>query len=742
MCFSILDIAGITDPKQLKADYEHLRYIIQNDHCYTPYTYADSLTDNKSNDASNAGKNVTKPKLKLSMTMTPTSTTKKVGRNSGQSSKSTPSNGLDTSNSMRTDDANSSNENTADPNESDDDEAESETDFSDQSVSESDNDRDSDLDFSVNDCHSRRSAKKIKKRKIQAKKLANKKRRQSTIDFTGSDDNQTPKGKKATKLPKKSLNTSAKSAGNTPTTAAATAAASPTVSSTTSKSPAINTSSTSRLTKVTYVKEIPTSSQPTTSHDNLPSKSSAIQKINSTTNSQATPTSLVESRPQKVVILQKQKVKKESTENTGMSSLFKPDMVIKPKFKAENSIVVNKTPIILNKSLAVSTPTSKIDLTPKPMKPIVVVQSMGTPIVPRFVTTTKLIKAPSVTFRKIKPTINLASEQDKQLDLIDSLLQEKLSKSEPSEASSLSNASQSTIPEDIPNIVKMLETSEASASIDTADLMQSNNSTSSNSMSMTYTSTQSTHDSQMTLNDEFLDSIVNADVFLTDDMLEDVAKLVDDKNIQEVIDQEIQSSSATSISSHSLTSTMSNPNETATSATPSSKPSDEIKSTVNIMKTPTIPANLSTPISNKKEIKVKRADGSFVTLPPIEAPTTRGAKRRAETTPGSETQPKQKVFTVVVQTDSPIQKNVTNTQTSDTIKVTPIGSASKAKPILARERRASVAVKRASLDSKPRRSLSISNPPPVMNTTNDDDEEEEEEDGSDGSYNSEDDPNR
>ncbi|XP_031636315.1 uncharacterized protein LOC116349151 isoform X2 [Contarinia nasturtii] len=740
----IMNIAGITNPKQLKADYEHLRYIIQNDHCYTPYTYADSLTEGKSNDLSDGAKNVSKSRLKMTSTPLPSSTTtKKVGRGGGQTSKSTPSNGLDASNSSRFDDANSSNENTGDQNESDEEEAESESDEED---AETENDRDSDLDFSVNDCHSRR-AKKIKKRKIQAKKLANKKRRQSTIDFTGSDDNQTPRGKKATKLPKKSLNTSAKSVA----TAAITPSASPTVSSTTSKSPA-TTSTSSRLTKVTYVKDIPTS-QPTTSHDNLTSKSIAIQKINSTTNTQITPTSSGGNKSQKVIIM-RHKVRKDQTENalSGMSSLFTPDVVIKPKSRAENVVATNKTPVVLNKSFATSTPNTKVEFTPNTLKPVVVqsiantVENMTTP---RFITT-KLIKSPAITFRKIsKPAMNLESEQDKQLDLIDSLLQEKLNKTEP-DAAPLSSASQSSIPADIPKIVKMLETSEASAPIGTIDLMQSNSS-SSNAMSMTFTTTQSAHDSQM-LPDELLDSIANED-FLSDDLLQDVAKLVGDKNLQEVIDQEIQgsSSSTTSISSCAVisqtqiqnVSTMSKPNAMQTTDATPTKVSDEQKPAVNIMKTPTTPSNLSTPTTNKKEIKVKRADGSFITLPPIEAPTTRGAKRRAETTPGSETQQKPKVFTVIVQSDSPMQnqpKGVSNTPTNESIKGIPFGSASKAKPIVARERRASVAVKRASLDSKPRRSLSISNPPPVAVPNDDDDDDEE--DGSDGSYNSEDDPNR
>lgn len=757
--YSFTDIAGITNPKQLKADYEHLRYIIANDHCYTPFTYTDLLNEGKSDETAESAKRDAKNKSKLPTTSAQSAnTTKKNARNS-ISSKSQPSNGLDkeTSNSARNrsvDDANSSTENTAERS-SDEEEAESETDFSDMTVSESDNDRDSDLDFSVNDLHSKRG-KKIKKRKIRAKKLALKKRRRSTIDFTGSDDGSTLNRKKTTKLPKKTLNTSAKSA-NTSASNVSTTAKSPAVSSSSVKSPAVPSTvkspavpttmksppastSTPRITKVTYIKETPQN----TSHENSPKlpttqKESAqklptVQKANSTTN---TPNAATSTENKSKIIIMKHKEKKTQSGNIlpgDASSLFTPDVIRKNPTEATTS--AGKNPVS-------TPPPAKVETVSKTLTPISV-QSITSQSTPRMNTTTKLVKAPMVTYvRKLpKPTMNLAFEQDKQLDLIDSLVQEELSKTETD--ATTSSTSETIIPAAIPNIVKMLETSsESSPPIHSTELSTLTTS-SSNTMPITYTTTASVHDSQM-LPDDLLESFVNSDI-LSDDLMQHVAKLVEDKNLQEVLDQSIGSMSSCTTPLpplHTVTSVQ-KPNLVQTTPT-ITKVTEEPKTPVNIMKLAATPGTLTpgalTPITRGEPIKVKRSDGRIITLPPIEAPTTRGAKRRAEITPGSDAQPKQKVFTIIVhQTESPsTPKNVAGSPTIQSPKAFS-ASASKAKPILPRERRASVAAKRASIDAKPKmgRSMSISNPPPNINNADEDDE-----DGSDGgSYNSEDDPHR
>lgn len=725
-----------------------MRYIIQNDHCYTPYTYADSLSEGKSDDTAESAKRDAKNKSKLPTTPAQSSTTTKKNARNSLLSKSLPSNGLDkdTSNSARNrsvDDATSSTENTADRS-SEEEEAESESDFSDFSASDTDNDRDSDLDFSVNDCHSRR-AKKIKKRKIKAKKLANKKRRRSTVDFTGSDDGSTPNRKKFTKLPKKTLNTSAKSSNaqtptvstttKSPAISAAATIKTPTVALQVMKSPPAT--STPRITKLTYAKENP----PATALETTP-KLPTVQKAPSTTVPQ--PTLTTDNNKPKIYIL-KPKEKKANSENvllSDMSSLFTPDVIKKNPMENASTSTSTSTSTSSSTStskIPVSTPPAKVELISKTLTPIVI-HSNVQQSTQRIISTTKMIKPPLITYRKApKPTMNLASEQDKQLDLIDSLVQEELSKTEPVAISSSATSSQTVIPAAIPNIVKMLETSEdAAPGMESTELQQPTSS--SNNMPITYTTTTPINDSQM-LPDDLLESFVNSD-YLSDDLMQHVAKLVEDKNLQEVIDQQVLGVGSMAVPSVQIQTVPIIPKPNIAQTTQAiTKEVEEPKTPINTIKPPTTAMIMNvTPTSSKEPIKVKRSDGRIITLPPIEAPTTRGAKRRAETTPGSDAQPKPKVFTIIVQNDSPnVQKNPIHSPTMQGAKGSP-ASASKAKPILGRERRASVAVKRASLDTKPRRSMSISNPPPADAKNDDDDDDEE--DGSDGSYNSEDDPHR
>lgn len=793
-----LDIAGITDPKQLKADYEHLRYIIANDHCYTPYTYANSPNEEKSNELADGVKRDAKNKSKLVASTNSTSTTSNVQSITGKknarnsiASKSQLTNGLDrdTSNSTRNrsvDDANSSTENTGERT-SDDEEAESEDDFSDMTPSESDNDRDSDLDFSVNDCHSRRP-KKISKRKIRAKKLAAKKRRRSTVEFS-ENDGSTPNRKKATKLPKKMLNSSSKSSTNqTPPTSTISTAIkstpiasisgtvkSPAVVSTIAKSsvnssPTVNkqplpVTSTPRITKVTYLKQTPQNPTKLLSVQKTANStmSSAVATLSistastastaSTTTTIATKAIATASTPQiaststpehrtRIIIMKQKDRKPQSQHNSlsGMSSLFAPDVV-----KKQPNTTTGISGTIKNSIAIQSTAVAKVvqSLTSKTLTPITVHAVTATQSNVQRTNLPKLVKAhPVVTYQKKapKPIVNLASEQDKQLDLIDSLVQEELSRTD---APSQSNASETVVPAAIPNIVKMLETSDAPTPMQTTEMSTHQPTSTSNSMS--YTTTSSVTDSQM-LPDDLLQSFVNSDEYLTDELMQHVATLVEDKNVQEIIDQSIGSMSSCAVS-------MSPPPPIQTLAT-EHKSNEPIHTTSAAIKMevdqPKTPENIAKSVSNtpatvgKDGIKlVKRSDGSFITLPPIEAPTTRGAKRRAEITPGSDVQqPKQKVFTVIVQTEqsnSPKNAIGLSSATAQCIKSPASANAPKATPIGVRERRASVAIKRASIESKPRRSMSISNPPPPPPGDDDDDEEE---DGSDGSYNSEDDPHR
>lgn len=794
------------------------------------------LADGGKRDAKNKSKLVTSSSTTGSTSTVQSNSTKKseLKKNARNSivSKSQPTNGLDrdTSNSARNrsvDDANSSTENTGERT-SDDEDAESEADedFSDMTPSESDNDRDSDLDFSVNDCHSRR-AKKISKRKIRAKKLAAKKRRRSTVEF--SDDGSTPNRKKSTKLPKKSLNTSSKSSTNqTPTSnASSTAAKATTVVASVSgtvKSPAtvstiaksvVNTPTTStttkpmivtstpRITKVTYLKAATQnpmklvgvqkvasstiSSAAATLSTSTPTAATKTTTLTATATATATPTiaiakatasastpqtttaaaSTPEHKTRLIFMKQKDRKPQQSQHNSlsGMSTLFTPDAI--KKHANTLTIVSGNTK---NSISAHSVADTKVvqAATSKTLAPITIHAVTTTQSSAQRTNVARILKTPTVvTYPKKtipKAMVNLASEQDKQLDLINSLVQEELSRTEPTVNTLPQSNACGTVPAAIPNIVKMLETPDAPTLMQTAEL--STQQTTSTSNSMSYTTTSSVTDAQM-LPDDLLQSFVNNDEYLDDELMKHVATLVEDKNVQDMIDESIGS-----MSSCSPTIPPAPIQNVATEHKPNEPHPTTVKSDVDEPKTPggNVAKLISqhTPATAAKEgVKyAKRSDGTFIPLPPIVAPTTRGAKRRAETTPGGSDvqQPKQKVFTVIVQTESsnspkvnaigsPSAAAAASTTAAQIIKTPASASTPKAKPIGSRERRASVAIKRSSTESKPRRSMSISNPPP-----NDgggggggagggdggggDDDDDDDEDGSDGSYNSEDDPHR
>lgn len=275
----------------------------------------------------------------------------------------------------------------------------------------------------------------------------------------------------------------------------------------------------------------------------------------------------------------------------------------------------------------------------------------------------------------ITPTNNTTSEQ---LDLIDSIVQERLNSKTPP-------ASRSSINEDIPNIVKMLENPNAlitsvinlNTSIATTATNPSTSITpTSSSSSLQYTTNLITNVAPLLDDIDLLDSCLPTDDGLTEDLLQHVAKLVEDKNVQEVIDQQVlfgsnnnNNSTAqiipmntitkTTSQTNSLVNTIMNSNNIQFTSNNMLKKSDEIvmkhlelyknesiKNTSTISNIPLTPSSSSlqspaesqsqytTPIRvNKEPIKIVRSDGRVITLPPIEAPTTRGAKRRAQNKP-------------------------------------------------------------------------------------------------------------
>lgn len=694
-----------------------MRYIIQNDHCYTPYTYSDSLNDTTTTTKSEATSSAKalKSNTKAAATSTTNILLKKHARNQSKSHIG------DTSDSKRkksVEDTNSSMENIERT--SDEEEVDSETDFSDFSEDESDNDRDSDLDFSVNDCHSRR-AKKIKKKKQQAKRLANRKRRQSTIDNNGSDDGLVPNRKKVSKVLKKTSNINSKPT-NTPIPTVSSSLRSPVASSTPrltklTKADVIHSTESSTSTITESVDKINTGAiQIQESVSGMSKASPIIQKttITSTTTFLSSPNA---NHSKSMILMRQRMEKKSNTDNqsySGAKTLFTPT-VVKKVPHSTNQVVSKAIPI-----LAVGMNRQAIAARATNTQPVLLMSQ-------------HIPKQNVLGNKQRDTTVKLESEQDKQLDLIDSLVQEELSKSDINAKTPIStqNDKLNFNPAAIPSIVKMLETPEARTPMGTSDLASMRTQT-----TISFDTAQSAADSQI-LPDDLLESFVNSDDCLTDDLMQHVVKLVEDKNLQEVIDKQVLGVGSIA------------PSITTTNLSQSQNPSTSLKSNIfpaRIQISPEIVSDeksVNNPSHIKKEpIIIKRSNGQIITLPPIEAPATRGAKRRAECTTSTNDQQKPKIITVIVQTEARAQpKTVSNIPVTTNQETKLENSESydsiKPKPITPRERRASVAVKRTSFDSKPKRSMSISNPPATHEEDEDDDD-----DGSDGSYNSEDDPHR
>lgn len=203
------------------------------------------------------------------------------------------------------------------------------------------------------------------------------------------------------------------------------------------------------------------------------------------------------------------------------------------------------------------------------------------------------------------PQINKNTKQanvSEQLDLIDSIVQNELAH----------NASivESEMAEELPSIVKMLENPEND--------LQDN---------------------------ALLETLGES---LPEDFLHTVAELAENKEIQEIIDKQVlgvdidQALSSTSSVVHPIT-TLSSP---AIISTPI-----QAKHT----KTP----NISLTEARKHPLKVMRSDGRVITLPPIEVPTTRGAKKRLQGDTAEASPVPSRDSSLVVQVESKVENTVT-----------------------------------------------------------------------------------
>lgn len=847
----------------MKADYERLRYIIQNDHCYTPFTIADATNDDKADEKTESSSRDTKPKplVKIAGALA-TSTAKKSGR--GSQSNGMDKDGAEKSRAKSVDDTNSSADDNGDSDEGDGDE---ETDFSDFTPSESDNDRDSDLDFSVHDSHSRRT-KKIKKRKLKSEKAKkaekalqhNKKRRQSTVESALSDDASTPGRKKSTpKVPKKNASASTKSSNtvtpNTSSTARATKTSNPQSSATKEtpkESPKVAAKETSRTssketpraaskeTPRAASKETPKAASRETPKTTAQKDTSKIAvkevpkviaketpKVSAKETSQgsntkiSTPAGTPKASGSKAIAQESNKIKADEPPTATLETiktmpivgagnaksmiLIRHNPQDKSKFIPDNEKVTNDS----NPSL-VTLDTKNAVIVSGPLHrekvQVTSVRVVQNPKMQRITlplsTSAKITPSPIITYvnRSLNKTttlspklqlnqpLKLQSEQDKQLDLINSLVQEELNKPKGWSTIPVTSATGLTdvpMPSAIPNIVKMLKTPvlASTSQCKSHELLDIGSDTLNAALA------SNTFDSALAANNAMLpEDLLDT---IDDDLMRDVAKLVDeDKNLRDVIDQEVlsQAKAAGMVSNTIISNQMMVP-VTSTIQSPMvveqpklivpqpqiinvQQPKYVVQHTKPIIlnnlkpitggtigqanKVQYLTKIVTTPSTALKEpIKVKRSDGRIIILPPIEAPATRGAKRRAGSLSISDIQQAKVIITsgdASIKVSAPVANTTsivavataTATTTTAPISITTVAKTQQkasndtTTPVTLRDRRSSVATKNSPQTTKLKRSLSISNPPQFDDLNDDDDEDDE----SDNSGNSEDDPHR
>lgn len=288
-------------------------------------------------------------------------------------------------------------------------------------------------------------------------------------------------------------------------------------------------------------------------------------------------------------------------------------------------------------------------------------------------------------------TPDLEFEQDKQLDLIDSFVRDIVQE----------EMKQNTPPH-IPNIVKMLENSESVMMVDVINP----------TANTSFANTSSIRETL--LDDSDILGLGHAEDCLPDDLLQHVAKLVEDKKIQEVIDKQVLEEKATnstipSVISTPLSTTLLKPDSTLKGDIQVQVPKSDKK--VDLSKSTLSQSTTTTPVQ-AQPIKIVRSDGRVILLPPLEAPTTR-AKRRALT-----------------QSFDSAAKNE------------PATSTPKSKPI-------PKAVEEIKEKEKARRSSTTKKPTelpkaivPAATTVEQPDDDDYDDVDSDGSYNAEDDPYR
>lgn len=646
---------------------------------------------------------------------------------------------------------------------------ESETDFSDMTISDSDNDRDSDLDFNVNDRSMSKRPRKSKKKRAMAKakrleKAARKQRRNNDTSMDVSDpDVSTPARRKSGKVQQKKTLTTRTPPDASPS--GSVKGGKPSAAKVVKQSQRDKLINILRDSKepVIVLKKHPAPQPPTVVQSPpalIPSPSAVVHSENA--------------KPIGTVKKEKKPFTYSNVASDTVSLFTSPD-IIKQVSKVEPVKAAPK--VYASASLTgqqLTTPTThrpvshSIGFVPLSPQHGVKNRNIPTQISVRVhaspaSTANAAAAAVAATAASHTPT-KLASEQDKQLDLIDSIVQQELNEShrtysstKPSSTIILSTMAATATAiarppqkilnhtlaqNDIPDIVKMLETSSESSSICTqsepTNLILNSTLVMPTVSTELQFSTNITSDSHL-LDDDLLQSFAIPEDGLTEDLMQHVAQLAEDKNLQKIIDTQVlgvalASSPITPNKPAATTTTIvMTPLTAPTAVRPAEKESPFVKFA---MQREAQKAAQASAARATGPITIVRPGGRVITLPPIEAPATRGAKRRAETGPTSEpaetghsTRRDSKEASAIVAVPRKLSSDLEGAAT---------GKLDAALGKVKDQDRRGSANKRVSTEIRTPKRLSVAS----ANNTADDYDDEDDDEKSDGSYNSEDDPLR
>ncbi|TMW49014.1 hypothetical protein DOY81_005902 [Sarcophaga bullata] len=688
-----LKMAGLETDKKSQSDYEFQLFVIQNDHCYTPFTSPSQMkaklaaekleaekqaTNRKGNILQlTGGKQILVRKKQQILQKLDHITTKSI-----ISSHILKDKGIASGNKAKKDnkerkltpeDFVGEEEKHSSPEENDDEiGGEDESDFSETYDSaETDNDRDSDLDFDVNNPKGRKRKAKLSKasrRPLVVNKSISKPRRFYSQDETNDFPNTAVASSSSNLIPKK---LGVKNVSDTSRI---------TVRSTPSKI-LHNTAQTNTLSPaVAALPPIP----------KKPTENKVLMSTPGNSNS-------ISFSPKTYVVVkgsweQKNTVLQNSTQ-THKEIVINKQVMASPKTKGFTDLTTlideceKRTALKLvdtttvPKSSLSSTTTSVVTLTPT---------SSGSTTIKGFMpleTTAKNQLPVQISIQTHQSSSELEAEHDKQLDLINSIVQDEMQKSnEKNQTEKITNMN-----ENIPELVKMLESTEkvlvssntqihnVTETVQNVSQIVSGNSVSNkcisdnlNILNQTVTSSSSANNVVGGIDITSASLLATSDGDdtgdLPDDILQQVVELIkDDKTLQEAVEKQVFGTSVCNeqninstiignqhppplvpISKQTLKIEDQSPSttksiiqmsisnvSTSLGSSPTIISNADSTSKIGVGTTVTTSSNQSsklTTLLRKEPIQIIRGNGRVITLPPMEAPTTR-AKRRAQAQP-------------------------------------------------------------------------------------------------------------